>query len=1229
LICVEFGGGAAAYVNGIHGREHTWISASRWIYQNAPGGSVLLWELWDDQLPKSLPEPGMDMGSAGLRNIDWSPYEEDTAEKYALLKQKLNEADFVVYSSKRIYDSVDELPERYPMTNLYYEAMWDGRLGFELAAEFTSPPRLFGWIVEDRHADESWSLYDHPQVSVFRKVRQLSDAEYDALFGRVWEEAVPYYRGKDSPISPFLQLLGLGSQPGSERQGLIGALVSMLSRGESQPTTASPQNKSDLLFDEPLANLPLVDNYRWNVWASEQTLLSVLVWWLVVAMLGWFAWPLCFALFAPFLDRGYLFSRTMGWLMAGWLLWLLASVNMLHNTVTNSWLMAGVVGLVGAGLAWRQRQTMLDFLAARWKLLLVEEALVAAAFGFFIFIRLVNPDIWQPWYGGEKFMEFAFLNGILRSPTFPPVDPHFAGGYINYYYFGIYLVGYLIKLTGIYAEVAFNLTIPLLFALAVANAFAVTHTAWGVWQGKSAWQRGVLPALLGPFLVTLIGNLDGYAQIVRQLSDRSPVQLQSALPGVTWLVEGIGGLIQVATGQSSLPVYDFWAPSRVIPATINEFPYWSFLFADLHPHLIGIPLSLFFLGALFSLLIQYAEFWNGARQQGIALITALAFLLGGLISVNLWELPTYFGLAILTLLVGEFRYFGHARLLRVGMIAITLLAVALLFYLPFFLNFVNVGASGVGLVREGDDLGLWLLLWGGLGFVVISWLAWRIYGAGLPVAPRMPRSGSEVALPSELVGTSSATEAIDELDYDDGGWDDPSGLAEEDAEEDGERVREKRTYRPQPPGRVGVPRVVGQSLRRFERLPRLWYLHQLLVQRPTLSYLLGLAAIPLMLGLAVAAWLLDRTVLALCLAVLAVALPLLWRREREADASDQLATMLAITGVLLLGGTQIFYLKDFLQGSDYYRMNTLFKFFNQVWVLWAVAGAIALPRLWAAARRKQDPIAAAVGREEALGELPVLEGMGDTQTLSPAPITHPLSRSDWRWGGLWRLATVLVLAACTVFVIFGTPSRLSQRFVGWVPPFGTLNGMDYMQHGQYAWPNDGHWIDLSYDYSAIKWLLENVRGNLVIAESAEVDYYRAGGTRVASMTGLSGLRGSHVSEQRYGEHVGMRDGLHREFWATTSVERTQELIGELEIALIYVGQLERFHHPEGVQKLVKMASEGRLVVLYENEGVVIYAVPDRVVLSGDGKYHPVPVRARLPVPSMGWRVPRLLAVTKS
>ena len=197
----------------------------------------------------------------------------------------------------------------------------------------------------------------------------------------------------------------------------------------------------------------------------------------MLSILGWIAWPYAFGILKPLRDRGYLFSRSLGWLLSGWLLWWLASLGVMHNTVRNAWIVVLILGIGGVLLAFRQRGSMMRFLRANWGLILVAELLFAAAFLLFVTIRLFNPDIWQPWFGGEKFMEFAFLNGILRSPTFPPVDPHFAGGQINYYYFGIYLVAYLIKLTGIYAEVAFNLAVPTLFALTVVNAFAVAYSA--------------------------------------------------------------------------------------------------------------------------------------------------------------------------------------------------------------------------------------------------------------------------------------------------------------------------------------------------------------------------------------------------------------------------------------------------------------------------------------------------------------------------------------------------------------------------------------------------------------------------------------------------------------------------------------------------------------------------------------------------------------------------------
>ncbi len=1203
-------------VNGVYARDHTWISASRWVYANASPGSVILWESWDDPLPKSIPgEPGMDMGSHGLRHIDWSPYEEDTEEKYAILRQKLQEADYVIYSSKRIYESVDELPQRYPMTIRYYELMFGERLGFAHAADFTSPPQLLGLTFPDHEADESWSLYDHPRVSIFAKQTELNESEYDALLYGSWEEAIHWHRGEDPPLSPLLNALGLGSAPESEQGGLVNIVFALLQgqeipSGERQPAAGREEDgQPSLLLETPLDQLPVVDNYRWNRVASQNTWIAVAWWWLVISLLGWIAWPLSFLLFRGLRDRGYLLAKTLGWLLCGWLLWLFASLDLAQNSVRNAWLAVALVALVNAAvLPWIWRG-LAPFIRRMWGTLLVGEALFAAAFVFFVLVRRANPDLWQPWFGGEKFMEFAFLNGILRSPTFPPVDPHFAGGYINYYYYGIYLVGYLVKLTGIYAEVAFNLAIPTLFALTVLNAFAVAYSVSGrprlgerlsrsrdlpshsqesdidpnpatvselsaplphsrqtqewhaeslvkdeeppsteswdeaqdvpdqlPFEGEAAvyagpvsmsesfqtdsteeakprsdtllydpspdsgsanvqpapWYEGIAPALLAPLFVAVLGNLAGFGQLLHSLSRASQSQINFGIPAFEKEIHVVSGLWRTVTTRAALPNYDFWAPSRVIPETINEFPYWSFTYADLHPHMIGIPFSLFFVALALTLLNSFNLDWSQNWPYFTLLFGGFAFTLGVLTAVNLWELPTYFGLGILVLAVALYRKRGRLLLGRVTLLGAVQLVGAYLLFLPFFRNYTNVAAGGIGLVRAPDELGHWAEIWGFFAFVLFSWL---------------------------LVGQSESN-----------------------------RIR-------------------------------FLSLHRLLVRKCTLVYFTGTVLSPILfLASALLLVFSDQIILAICLPALGISLPLLLRRGRASDTGTVLAALLTSAGLAVLAGTQLVYLKDFLQGGNAYRMNTLFKFFSQVWVLWGVAAAIVLPRIFArlTAGKTRESNAAADGEPPA-------------QRESVWSIKGPLTPV----GRVWGLAFALLLAASLAFPLWGTPSRLAQRFPGWRPPVGTLDGMAFMENGAYRWPDGDNEIELRYDWEAIRWILENVRGNAVVAESAQIDYYRAGGTRVASLTGLSGLLGMHAGEQRFAQDVGERQGKLSEFWRTNEVGRIEEIIRELDIDLIYVGQLERHQHPTAPERLEQLKANGLLETVYQNQKVTIYAVPSQ------------------------------------
>jgi uncharacterized membrane protein len=202
------------------------------------------------------------------------------------------------------------------------------------------------------------------------------------------------------------------------------------------------------------------------------------------------------------------------------------------------------------------------------------------------------------------------------------------------------------------------------------------------------------------------------------------------------------------------------------------------------------------------------------------------------------------------------------------------------------------------------------------------------------------------------------------------------------------------------------------------------------------------------------------------------------------------------------------------------------------------------------------------------------------------------------WRLAWLVAFAWLLALSLVFPLAGTPARVDDRFPreNGRPAIGTLDGMAYMVPGDYTWHPDPEQagdsrIVLRYDYDALRWLLDNVTGTPVVAE-AIIGYYREGGLRVATFTGFPALLGFHQEgEQRYGWQTGERRALGEEFWRTADVGRARQLIDQLGIDYIYVGQLERIvYPPEGLAKLDRLVAEGVLAVAYRNDGVTIYRV---------------------------------------
>lgn len=152
----------------IYSKPHTRVSASTWIYNNIPKTATLAWEHWDDPLPLLIDNH---QGNE-YQTIQLGMYNPDSKAKWEMLSDQLSQSDYLILSSNRVYGGIEHAKERYPKTNRYYQLLFSGKLGFEKVAEFTSRPTLLGIQFFDDFAEESFTVYDHPKVLIFKKINQ-------------------------------------------------------------------------------------------------------------------------------------------------------------------------------------------------------------------------------------------------------------------------------------------------------------------------------------------------------------------------------------------------------------------------------------------------------------------------------------------------------------------------------------------------------------------------------------------------------------------------------------------------------------------------------------------------------------------------------------------------------------------------------------------------------------------------------------------------------------------------------------------------------------------------------------------------------------------------------------------------------------------------------------------------------------------------------------------------
>lgn len=659
---------------------------------------------------------------------------------------------------------------------------------------------------------------------------------------------------------------------------------------------------------------------------SMSDLLAILSWWLILQIFGFAVWPLAARWLRWLPDRGYMLSKPMGLLFVSYGLWLLATLGVIQNSAGGIIAVAILVAALSF-LAYRRLQSPTsDFHPLAWlrdhrTLVIAYELLFVIALIAWAIFRAHNPDLDTT----EKPMEFAFFNAIGRSANFPPQDPWLAGYGIAYYYFGYVMMSLLHKLSGITAGMAFGLSNAMWFALSAASAFGVVANLVLLVADK-AKRAAIGFGVLGAVMLVLMGNFEAPLELAHANNVGSPGFWQNLdiLELNTPAVQNPPGTAawNPRSGwwwwRASRVVHDYPAstispqlsrvtgqppaPNTTFIEVIDEFPQFSFLLGDMHPHVLALPFALLMMALALnlyqgSLSGEITSLWSGAGRAPLWPLYALA--VGALGFLNTWDFPIYAFVLAAALALGRWRA-GRFNVWESLSDLVVLGVAGFAFYVPFYRGFSSQAAGIAPNLFNGTRAGQFFIMFG--PFIVIG----LMFGIALLIE----------AARAKQIRSHQETRIIPWLSF--------------------------------------VAKSLGGGIALIAAMSILMGVLGFLITRVSKQardLIDGVIASMAQAGITpldhLAARLADPWVM-LSLGSALAAIFFLWRARRSTNSqlADPQSTkphttdfvlLLYAIGLLLTFGVEFVFIIDGF-GS---RMNTVFKFYYQAWALWSVASAFA------------------------------------------------------------------------------------------------------------------------------------------------------------------------------------------------------------------------------------------------------------------------------------------------
>ena len=421
-------------------------------------------------------------------------------------------------------------------------------------------------------------------------------------------------------------------------------------------------------------------------WLLGSDFFTFLTWWEMLFLLGLVFMPVTSRMFRGFDDNGWMFSKVLAVAVCGYVQWLLTCLKITPFTGITCVILTVICCLGSLLYGIKCKNRLPDSLPRKQAALVYqEELLYFLVFLFWTYLAGFHPAA----HGTEKYMDFGFMQAMMRSTTLPAQDMWYAGKPFNYYYGGQYLAVFLTKLTGTNVEVTYNLMRTMVAAFAFLLPFSLVRQMLKDKLRTGREWSFCLGGILAGMAVSMSGNLHYiiYGIILRLLKIKTDYWFPSSTRYI--------GFDSAVTGDE----------------TIHEFPSYSFVLGDLHAHVINVFLVLTVLGILYSWMkTNSGKSW---RQREIGL---LGLLLGMFLFSNTWDFMIYYVVICGTLLFGNLKRYSSgsfiSQALKWSVIQwVELLAAAFLASLPFHLTFENVMVQGIGIVKIHTAFYQFCVLW--------------------------------------------------------------------------------------------------------------------------------------------------------------------------------------------------------------------------------------------------------------------------------------------------------------------------------------------------------------------------------------------------------------------------------------------------------------------------------------------------------------------------------------